>query len=420
MHLSLITLLIILGVLVVLSGFFSASEIGFMSLNRYRLSYLATKKHRQAMRVLHMLEHPEKLLSIVLIGNTIANIIASSIATIVGQQLGGELGIAVATLLLTLVVLVFSELVPKTLAALHPQNTAFAISLPLKWLGILLTPFVNSLSYLAHQFLKIVGVKIQKNQKELLTTEEIRTILTEAGVFSRAEHKNMLVKLLDLEQLAIEEIMIPKADIFGLDITQPWHELLDQLKTAKHTRLPLYEETIEHLIGIVHVRDLLNLALDEALNYESLLASAEKPYFIPEGTLLNVQLLNFQKEKQRSCFVVDEYGDLLGLATIEDIFEEVVGEFTTDIAALSKDIIPQSDHSFIIEASITLRQLRRLLNWQLPELGPRTLSGLIIEYLGYIPPSECCLRIERFQIEILRISENRVKTVRMIEMKRDN
>lgn len=414
MQLSLTSLLIILLFLILLSGFFSGSEIGMMSLNRYRLRHLVKKNNKQAIRVNQMLARPDKLLSVVLIGNTLANIVASTVATLVGQRLYGDAGIAIATVLLTLIILVFSEMTPKTLAALHPQQVAFITSLPLKFLQNLLAPLVQVISWVTSFILRLFGVSIDKVQKEALSGEELRSVVHEAGGLIPVEHRSMLISLLDLETATVEDIMVPKADIMGLDLEEPWHELIEQLETAQHTRLPLYRDTIDNLVGMVHVRSLLNLALEERLDIDSLLKIADPPYFIPEATPLNVQILNFRKMKRRSCFVVDEYGDLKGLVTMEDILEEVVGEFTTDIADLSKDIIQQEDGSVIVDASITLRHLKRLLNWQLPMIGPRTLSGLIIEYLGYIPPAECCLQIENFQIEILKVSDNMIKTVRML------
>ncbi len=363
-----------------------------------------------------MLARPDKLLSVVLIGNTLANIIASTVATLVGQRLYGDAGVAIATLLLTLVILVFSEMTPKTLAALHPQQVAFISSFPLQILQIILAPLIQTITWISNAILRLFGVSLDKVQKEALSGEELRSVVHEAGGLLPVEHKSMLISLLDLEQATVEDIMIPTADIIGLDLEQSWHDLLEQLETAQHTRLPLYRDTIDNLVGMVHVRSVLNLALEERLDMENLLKIADAPYFIPEATPLNVQILNFQKMKKRSCFVVDEYGELQGLVTMEDILEEVVGEFTTDIAALSKDITQQEDGSVIVDASITLRHLKRLLNWQLPSLGPRTLSGLIIEHLGYIPPSDCCLQIDNFQIEILMVSDNMIKTVRMLKV----
>lgn len=413
MQLSLSTLLCILVLLIVFSGFFSGAEIGMMSLNRYRLRHLVKKNNKQAVRVNRLLAHPDRLLSVVLIGNTLANIVASTVATLIGQRLYGDAGVALATVLLTLVVLIFSEMTPKTLAALHPQQVAFACSLPLKILQMLFAPLVYLISVTANGILRLFGVSFDPAQKDALTGEELRLVVHEAGSLLPIEHKSMLISLLDLEQARVEDILIPKSDIVGIDLDQPWHELLSQLEMAQHTRLPIYRGTIDNLIGMIHLRKVLNLALEERLDMESLLKIADAPYYIPEGTSLNVQILNFQKMKRRSCFVVDEYGDLQGLITMEDILEEVVGEFTTDIAALSKDITPQDDGAVIVDASITLRNLNRLLNWQLPSIGPRTLSGLIIEHLGYIPPAECCLMIENYQIEVLKVGDNTIKSARM-------
>ena len=406
-------LLCILLLLIVFSGFFSGAEIGMMSLNRYRLRHLVKKNDKQAIRVNRLLAHPDRLLSVVLIGNTLANIVASTVATLVGQRLYGDMGVAIATAILTLLVLVFSEMTPKTLAAIHPQKVAFACSLPLMILQLVFLPLVRIISWTANGILRLFGVSLDQVQKDALSGEELRSVVHEAGSLLPIEHKSMLLSLLDLEQACVEDIMVPKADIIGIDLDQPWHELVVQFETSQHTRLPLYRKTIDNLVGMIHLRSILNLVLEERLNMDGLLKIAEAPYYIPEGTSLNIQILNFQKMKRRSCFVVDEYGDLQGLVTMEDILEEIVGEFTTDIAALSKDITPEDDGAVIVDASITLRNLNRLLNWHLPLIGPRTLSGLIIEYLGYIPPADCCLMIENHQIEVLKVSGNIIKSVRM-------
>lgn len=417
MQLSLTTLLIVLFALIILSAFFSSSEIGMMSLNRYRLRYLVKKNNKQAIRVNQMLSRPDRLLSVILIGNTFANIVASMVATLIGQRLYGDAGVAVATILVTFLVLIFSEMVPKTLAAIHPQQIAFLASLPLKILQVTMAPLIQVLSWITNGILSLFRISIE-TQREALSGEELRSVVHEAGGLLPVEHKSMLISLLDLERATVEDIMIPKADIIGLDLEQPWHKLLEELEIVQHTRLPLYRNSIDNLVGLIHVRSVLNLALDERLDMENLLKIADPPYFIPEATPLNVQILNFQKMKKRSCFVVNEYGDLLGLVTLEDILEEVVGEFTTDVADLSKDIIQQDDGSVLIDASITLRHLHRLLGWQFPLIGPRTLSGLIIEQLGYIPPPDCCLQIDTFQIEVLKVGENMIKTVRIYKTNR--
>lgn len=416
MQLHLSTLLLCLLFLIFLSAFFSASEIGMMSINRYKLRHLVKMNNKQAIRVNSMLARPDMLLSVVLIGNTLANIVASTIATLIGQYLYGDLGVAVATVLLTVIILVFSEMTPKTFAAIYPQKVAFATSLPLQILQWVFAPFVHAISLISNAILHLFGISISKIQKEALTGEELRSVVHEAGGLMPVEHKSMLISLLDLEQATVEDIMVPKSEIVGIDIDQPWSQVLEQLETAQHTRLPVFRSSIDNLLGMIHVRNVLNLALENKLDLDSLLKCADAPYFIPEETPLNSQILHFRKVKRRSCFVVDEYGNLLGLVTMEDILEEIVGEFTTDIAALSRDITPQEDGSVIIDASLTIRHVNRMMNWQLPQIGPRTLSGLIIEYLGYIPPAESCLSIENYRIEILKVSDNTIKGVRMTKI----
>ncbi|MCX7118074.1 MAG: CNNM domain-containing protein [Legionellales bacterium] len=380
------------------------------------MRHLVKLQNKQAIRVNQLLAHPDRLLSVVLIGNTLANIMASMVATLVGQRLYGDAGVIAMTVVLSLVILIVSEMTPKTLAALHPQAVAFACSLPLKILQVIFSPLVHLISWVSNAILRTFGIRLDENTKDTLTGEELRSVVHEADSLLPMEHKSMLISLLDLEQACVLDIMVPKADIVGIDLEQPWHEVLVQLEMSQHTRLPLYRDTIDNLVGMIHLRAVLNLVLEDRLDMEGLLKIAEAPYYIPEGTSLNLQILHFQKMKRRSCFVVDEYGDLQGLVTMEDILEEVVGEFTTNIAALSKDITPQDDGSVIVDASITLRNLNRLLSWHLPSIGPRTLSGLIIEHLGYIPPAECCLRIEKYQIEVLKVSDNTIKSVSMVKV----
>lgn len=413
MQFSLHTLFITLFVLIFISAFFSGSEIGMLSLNRYRLRFLVKKKNPSAIRVHKMLMRPDRLLSVVLIGNTLANIVASTVGTLIGQRLYGDLGVAVVTGILTIIILVFAEMAPKRLAAMYPEKVAFLVSMPLQILLIIFSPFVRLLSWTANGFLRLFGVSLDEAMKESLTSEELRSVVHEAGLLLPSEHKTMLISLLDLEQATVEDIMVPKTDIIGIDLDQSWPDLIEQLETSQHTRLPLYRTHIDNLVGMIHLRDVLNLILDEEFNMESLLKIADAPYYTPEGTPLNRQLLNFQKNKQRSCFVVDEYGDLLGLATMEDILEEVVGEFTTDVADLSKEITPQEDGSVIVDGGITLRNLNRLMSWHLPFIGPRTLSGLVIEHLGYIPPPDCCLQLDQYQLEILKVSDNTIKSIHM-------
>ncbi|MGL5741494.1 MAG: HlyC/CorC family transporter [Legionella sp.] len=418
MELHLSTLFIVLLFLIFLAAFFAGTEIGMMSINRYKLKHLVKKENKQAIRVNQIISRPDRLLSVVLIGNTLANIFASTIATLIGQRFYGDAGIAISTSLLTLIILVFSEMIPKTFAAIYPQKVAFAIALPLQILQWIFAPLVYLSSFMSNGVLRLFRVSVDKMQKEALTGEELRSVVHEAGGLLPVEHKSMLISLLDLETATVEDIMIPKSDIVGIDIEQSWSELLEQLETAKHTRLPLYRDSIDDLVGMIHVRDVLNLAIENKLDLNSLLQAADEPYYIPEATPLNIQILNFRKMKKRSSFVVDEYGYIQGLVTMEDILEEIVGEFTTDVAALSRDITPQADGYVIVDASLTVRHLNRLMGWQLPLIGPKTLSGLIVEYLGYIPPAESCLTLEGYRIEILKVGDNTIRTVRMFKVGR--
>ncbi|OGV32356.1 MAG: magnesium/cobalt efflux protein [Legionellales bacterium RIFCSPHIGHO2_12_FULL_35_11] len=413
MHLSLTFLTVVVIFLIIISAFFSAAEIGVMSLNRYRLRHLVKNKHKAAIRVNKMLTHPERMLSVILIGNTLCNIFAAMAATLIGQTLYGESGMVVATAILTLAILIFSEMTPKTFAALYPQKVAFLSSLPLYYLQKIFLPFVNLISWIANNLIKMCGVSIDKAQRDALSGEELRSVVHEAGSFMPIEHKGMLLSLIDLEQATVEDIMVPKSEIIGIDIDEPWAKILEQLETIQHTRVPIYRGSIENLVGLIHLRKVLNLLLDKELDLEQLINIAEQPYYIPEATPLNVQIINFQNMKRRSCFVVNEYGELQGLVTMEDILEEIVGEFTTDISDMSKDVLKVGDKNFIIDGSITIRNLNRMLNWQFPSIGPRTLSGVIIEHLGYIPPADCCLKINNFYIEILKIADNTIKSLKV-------
>jgi Mg2+/Co2+ transporter CorB len=260
--------------------------------------------------------------------------------------------------------------------------------------------------------LHVTRVSTQRIHKATLTS----LAAPEAVRLKPEEQKNRSVSLLDLGQATVEDIMIPKSEIIGLDLDQPWLHILEQLEAAQHTQLPIYHGDIDRLIGLIHMRQVLRLALEDKLDREHLIHSADAPYFIPEATALNIQILNFRKSKKSNCFVVDEYGDILGLVTLEDILAELIGEFTSESAGLSRDITLQGDGSVIIDASLTIRHLNRMLNWNLPLVGPRTLSGLIVEYLGYIPPADSCLMLKEYRIEILKISDNMIKNVKIIKV----
>lgn len=405
----------ILFVLVVLSAFFSSSETGMMSLNRYKLRHQANEGNRAAKRVLKLLKRPDRLIGVILIGNNFVNLLASSIATIIGIRLFGNAGIALATGSLLLIILVFSEVSPKTMAALYPERIAFPASFILHPLLQLLYPFVWLVNIISNSLLRIFGIKNASMTTDHLNSAELRTVLKESGTRVPRRKRGMLINILDLEKVTVDDIMVPRNEIAALDIDDDIEEILNQIKSTQHTRLPVYKGDINEIIGMLHIRNATRFLDKPDINKTTILQYTHEPYFMPESTPLHTQLVNFQKSKQRIGIVVDEYGDVLGLVTLEDILEEIVGEFTTDIADTSKDIHPQEDGSFLIDGTATVREINRALNWKLPTKGPKTLNGLILEALESIPDNSVCVTVGRYRMETVQTKNNIVKTIRVFK-----
>lgn len=400
----------ILIFLILVSGFFSGSETGLMSLNRYRLRHLADKKHKGALRAFRLLQKPDKLIGLILLGNNFVNILASAIATIIGIRLFGETGVLIATIILTIVILVFAEVTPKTLAAMHPEKFALPATFVIEPLLRLLYPFVWFINLSSKVIFKIFGISHATNSDKL-SSEELRIVVNEAATMIPQGHQEMLLSILDLEKVAVDDIMVPRNEIIGIDYEAGWDEIKKQFTETQHTRLPVYEGDINHMIGIVHIRRALRFFHNEDSNKEDFKKIIREAYYVPSGTPLNTQLLNFQHEKRRNAMVVNEYGDILGLVTLEDILEEIVGEFTTDPSASRKDLHIKDDGTYLIDGSITVRELNKILNWQLPTEGPKTLNGLIIEYLEHIPEPGTSMLLDNYPIEIIQTTRNAVKTV---------
>lgn len=412
-HISVLYISLFLMFLIVLSGFFSSSEIGMMSINRYRLRHLVKKKNRAAVRVQSLLSRPDRLLGVILIGNTFANIVSSAVMTILCVRVFGEIGVLIGTIVLTLVILIFAEVAPKTVAAIYPQKVAFLVSMPLQVLLYVLSPLVWLASAVSNSLLRMIGIKVNMQKQDHLSHEELRTVVHEAGSLIPSDHKDMLVSILDLGGVTVNDIMIPRNEIIGIDLNEEWDEVFLDLQNSQHTRLPIYHDSIDNVKGIVHMRSVSNLMATDRLSKETLESAAEEAYFVPESTTLSNQLVNFKTAKCRSALVVDEYGELIGLVTLEDILEEIVGEFTTDIATLSKDIHPQEDGSYMIDGGCLIRELNRDLGWGLPTDGPKTLSGVIIEHLEAIPSSGVSVKIAGHPIEIIQVKDNKIKTVKI-------
>ncbi|MBL4828365.1 MAG: DUF21 domain-containing protein [Aliivibrio sp.] len=404
-----------LVVLIIISAYFSSSETAMMSLNRYRLKHLANNGHKGAQRVERLLARPDRLIGLILIGNNLVNIMASAIATIIGMRLYGDVGVAIATGVLTLVILVFAEVTPKTLAAMHPEKVSFISSHLLKVLMKLLSPLVLLVNLITNGFLRILGLKNSDTNNDHLSSAELRTVVDEAGALIPRQHQDMLISILDLEHVTVNDIMIPRNEISGIDVNDDWKSIVRQLTHSPHGRLVFYRDQIDEVVGMLRLREAYRLMLEKnEFTKKTLLKAADEVYFIPENTPLNIQLLKFQRNNERIGLVVDEYGDIQGLITLEDILEEIVGEFTTSIApTLAEEITAQADGSYIIEGSANIRDLNKRLKWTLPTDGPRTLNGLILEHLEDIPESNITINLEQHQMEIINVSENKITQVKV-------
>ena len=400
-------------VLILLSAFFSSSETGMMALNRYRLRHLVNQGHRTAKRVEKMLARPDRLLGVILVGNNLVNNAAATLAALLGLYWFGDIGTALAPVVITILMLIFSEVTPKTFAALRPEAVAFPASFVLKPLQWLFTPVVWSVNAVGNGILRLFGIRPDTGDGDHLSPEELRTVVNEAGNLIPEKHQRMLLNILDLEKATVEDIMIPRNDMVGIDLDDDIDEIIEILSTSQHTRLPVYKGDPNNMIGLLHLRKLSRLLMREEISKADLMQHTVEPFFVPEGTPLHRQLINFQNAKRRIAVVVDEYGDVLGLVTLEDILEEIVGEFTTDMANTSQDIHPQDDGTFVIDGAAHLRDINKVLQWELPTDGPKTLNGLIIEHLQDIPDTSVCLRIDQYLIEILQVKDNMVKAVRM-------
>jgi len=402
----------ILAALIVLSGFFSSSETGMMSLNRYRLKHLQKNNHRGAIRAGKLLERPDRLIGLILIGNNLVNIFASAVATIIAIRLWGDAGVFIATGVLTLVILIFAEVTPKTIAALYPERVAFPASLLLFPLMVILYPVVALLNSVTNGLLKLLGFDPKKKSDQHVSADELRTIVTDAGKLIPVRHREMLLNIFDLEQVSVDDIMVPRSEVYGIDLDDSDEDILVRIQSSAHTRVPVWRDDINNIVGVLHMRNISRVITPRGLDRVALEREMEKPYFIPESTPLHTQLLNFQKKKKPLAVVVDEYGEVLGLVALEDILEEIVGEFTSNMAETTESIFPQRDGSYIIDGTESVRDINKSLDWSLPTDGPKTLSGLILEHLESFPDANAGLAIGNYRLEILALEGNVVQAAR--------
>lgn len=406
-----------LGALILLSAFFSGSETGLMALNRYRLRHLVREGRRSAILAEALLRQPDRLIGLILLGNNLVNNLAVAVATVIAIRVVGEVGVAVAPLVLTPLLLVFSEVAPKTLGAVRPEQVAFPAAYvytflnspwnPMVWTAWVVNRFANGL-------LLMFGVNISSPGQESMTREELRTVVMEAGALIPRKHQRMLLSILDLESVRVADIMVPRSEIIGINLNDTEEKILTVIDNCQHTRMPVYRDNIDHIIGILHVRNLPRVVgTREEFDKDKLESILREPYFIPMGTPLHKQLMQFQQHRLRVALVVDEYGVIQGLATLEDLLEEIVGEFTTDLQAFMADVQKQPDGSCLIAGSASIRDINKQLSWQLPAEGPRTLNGLILEHLETMPETGTSLRIGDYTMEIMQTTENAVRMVKV-------
>jgi Mg2+/Co2+ transporter CorB len=406
----------ILALMLILSAFFSGSETALMTLNRYRLRHLVKLKHAGAIKAHQLLQRPDRLLGLILLGNQFANIFAASITTVIAIRLypEEESSIAISAGILTIAMLIFSEVTPKTLAAIKPELLAF----PAAWIytGLLkiFYPIVGFVNLFVNLLLRLGGIDVKENSHDTqLSKDELKSIITEAESLMPVRYQKMLLGILDLESATVEDIMTPRNEIVGIDLEMPIEHIISQIKTSPHTQLAVYKKNIDRVVGFLHLRKVLMLLNQDDFDKQIIMGLLSKPVFIPESTPVHTQMLNFKTEKSHIGLVVDEYGDVQGLVTLDDLLQEIVGELLTDESTARQ----QSDGSYLVDANITVRELNRVTQWSLPTEGPKTLNGLIIEFMETIPELGTSIKLHGHPLEIIKRDENAVKLVRFLPKK---
>ena len=410
-HVSTTTLIIILIGMIFASAYFSGTETSMMTINRYRLRHAAKQGNRSAKRVEKLLQRPDRLISLVLIGNNLINIVASALATIVGMRLYGDAGVAIATGVLTFVILIFAEVLPKSIAALYPERFAYPSSVLLSPLQKIMLPVVWFFNQITLVFMRIFGIKSPVIQGNAVSKEELRTIVNESKSKLSQRNQNMLISILDLEKVTIGDIMVPRNEIFGIDVNDEWKSIVRQLTHSPHGRIVLYRDTLDDVIGMLRVREAYRLMTEKKeFTKQILIKAADNIYFIPESTPLSLQLVNFQRNNEKAGIVVDEYGEIQGLVTVEDILEEIVGDFTTSMSpSLAEEVIPQKDGSLLVDGTTNIRDINKACACHLPENEARTIYGVIIEELGDLPVVGAKITIDGYEFEVLEVQDNVIK-----------
>ena len=402
--------------LLVIIAFSSGTEVAMLSANRYRIRHRAAEGVRTARVLDALLQKPDDWLGANLVILAIASVWASAVATILAQRTGYRFAVPATVGGLAVAMIVFCELAPKIYAARHSERVALHAAYLYRGLVFIARPVLWVTHNLAYGFLRLFGVRRAPRGRDSLSADELRTVVAEAGTMIPARHRQMLLSILDLEGVTVNDIMIPRQEMATIDVSQGWEDILEKIRKTPHTRLPVYDGDLDNILGLLHMKRVAQELAHGTFTRERLIeiVAARETYFVPEGTSLALQLANFQRNRRRLAFVVDEYGDIEGLVTLEDILEEIVGEFTTDPATIThKDVHREGTGAFIVNASATIRALNRALQWQLPTTGPKTLNGLLLEQLETIPEPGTALRVGKYLFEVLQVADNTIKTVRV-------
>ncbi len=386
-----------------------------MSLNRYRLKHLVKENDKGAIRADKLLKRPDRLLGVILIGNNFVNILAASLTTVLCLNLFGDSGVVIGSIVLTLIILVFAEITPKTFAALNSEKVALPASLILKYLQKILRPLVLFVNFFSNYFMRLLGTK-ETSINEDLSPEELKSVLENSGDLIPKKYQDMLVSVLELDKVSVDEVMTQRSEVIGIDINQPIENILSNLQNNQKDFLPVFNESLDDLRGVIDLYGITSFLSNDNKSIESLIDSLDEAYFIPENTPLSTQLFNFQKNKKTVAVIIDEYGSVKGLVTIKDVLEEIVGELATDIDTESVEIMEQKDGSYLIDASVPLRELNKKLNWQLPINGAKTLNGLIIDQVETIPENNIKIEIDNYAIETVLIRNNMIKIARVLQI----
>jgi len=412
---SLLILFILLIFLLILSGFFSGSETGMMAANKIKLKNLSKKSKNSAKRSLELLKRPDQLLSAILVGNNFANILASAIVTIIMiNYFGGN--VLLGSIILTIIILIFSEITPKTIAAIKPESVATRASFLLKILVTIFKPLIFLTNSISRAILKVFNLNADDaTHNDNLNTEELRTLLDESGELIPKQYRKMLSSVLGMEELIVEDIMMPTSEIIGIDTNQSSENAEKIIESAEYTRLPVFDNSIDNIIGILHLKDSHSF-IEELENNKEFKKILQKTYFVSQSTALMKQLREFLSNNQSIAMVVDEYGEIQGLISIEDIFKEIVGKFGSAKEELEREFIKLKDGSILTDGNSRIRDLNKYIGWRIPEYNSKTINGLITEYLDEIPQANLCLEIDSYRFEILELDENLISKIKIFKI----